>query len=50
MSCFCEGFASTHPGRRLEDIKDLLLRDGLVGGLWVGLRCWGEDGVYIGIN
>lgn len=40
----------THPCRALKDVEDLLLSDGLVGGLWVGLGCWSEDGVNVGIN
>lgn len=41
---------STHPSRALKDIEDLLLSNGLVGGLRVGLGCWSEDGVYVGVN
>lgn len=40
----------THPSRTLEDIEDLLLSDGLVGGLGVGLGRWREDGVDVGVN
>ena len=40
----------THPCGALEDIKDFLLSDRLIGGLRVGFGCWSEDGVDIGIN
>lgn len=40
----------THPGRALENIEDLLLGDGLVGGLWVCLGCRSEDGVDVGVD
>lgn len=50
FSRFCDSLRQTHPSRALEDIEDLLLSDGLVGGLWVGLGCWSEDGVDIGID
>lgn len=40
----------THPSRTLEDVENLLLSDGLVGGLGVGLGRWCEDGVDVGVN
>lgn len=33
-----------------EDAEDLLLRDWLVGGLWVGLGCRSEDGVDVDVD
>lgn len=42
--------SSTHPCRALEHTEDLLLCDGLVGGLRVGLGGWSEDGVDVGVN
>lgn len=45
-----EALVLTHPTRTQEDIKDLLLCDWLVGGLWVSLGCWSEDRVDVGIN
>lgn len=41
---------STHPGGALEDVEDLLLGDGLVGGLRVGFGRRGEDGVDVGVD
>lgn len=46
----CVTQAPTHPGRTLEDVEDLLLGDGLVGGLRVGLGRRREDGVDVGVN
>lgn len=40
----------TNPSRVLKDIEDLLLRYRLIGGLWVSLGRWSEDGVDIRIN
>lgn len=40
----------TYSSRAQEDIKDLLLSDWLVSGLWIGLGCWSEDGIDVGIN
>lgn len=48
--CSCITPVLTHPSRTLEDIENLLLSDGLVGGLRVGLGCWCEDGVDVGVN
>lgn len=50
MGCSYVAIGLTHPSRTLKYSEDLLLSDRLVGGLWVGLRRWSEDGVDIGIN
>lgn len=49
-SNYHESKVVTYSSRAQEDIKDLLLSDWLVSGLWIGLGCWSEDGIDVGIN
>lgn len=40
----------TYSIRAQKDIKDLLLSDWLVSGLWIGLGCRSKDGIDVGVN